>query len=279
MVTLSASAEVAVTDFTGRAVRLSRPAERIVALSPHLVENLYSAGVGDRLVGVIAHSDYPPVARQVPRVGSYGGLSLEAIVARRPDLVVAWAAGGAVELIRRLRAFGIPVYLDAPRRLDDIARAIVDLGTLGGRRAHARRVASQFRARVSTLRARYAERAPVGVFYEVWNEPLQTLSNDTIVGRVVRLCGGRNVFADAGVAAPTISVESVLARDPQAIVVSGTTDTRPPWLNDWRRWPELRAVKHNHLFFIPPDLIQRPTRRVLQGAQRLCRQLDRVRGR
>ena len=106
---------------------------------------------------------------------------------------------------------------------------------------------------------------------------LQTLAGEQFVGQVIRLCGGRNIFADAVSLAPKVGIESVLERDPQAIVASGMGDERPDWLDDWRDWPGLQAVENEHLFFVAPDIIQRATMRVLDGATTLCRQLESVR--
>ncbi len=276
----SVAAAVAATDFRGEVVRLDAPAKRIVALAPHLVENLYSAGLGDRIVGAVSYSDYPPAARAIPEVGGYTNISLEAVLAKKPDLVVAWASGqgGDPATLARFEALGIPVYVDRPRRLEDIARAIRDLGALGDTRDTANAAAARFDRRLASLRQRYASRPPVSVFYQVWDEPLQTLAGDQFVGQVIRLCGGRNIFADAVSLAPKVGIESVLERDPQAIVASGMGDDRPDWLDDWRDWPGLQAVENDHLFFVPPDLIQRATVRMLDGASMLCRQLERVRG-
>ena len=117
----------------------------------------------------------------------------------------------------------------------------------------------------------------MSVFYQVWDDPLQTLAGEQFVGHVIRLCGGRNIFADAVSLAPKVGIESVLERDPQAIVASGMGDERPDWLDDWRDWPGLQAVENDHLFFVAPDIIQRATMRVLDGATTLCRQLESVR--
>lgn len=276
----TAGAKIVVTDFLGREVRLQEPARRIVALAPHLVENLYTAGGGDKLVGTVSHSDYPPDAEGLPTVGGYTSLSLEAVVALNPDLVIAWASGqGASQTMRqRLESMGIPVYVDQPKQLDDIARAIVDLGRLAGTEAHARRAAADFRKRVAALRERYAGREPVTMLYQVWNDPLQTLSEEHFVGNVIRLCGGSNLFPDTQTLAPKISIEAVLARDPQAIVASGMGASRPDWLDDWREWSGLQAVRNGHLYYVPPDVIQRPTVRIIEGARLLCRKLDLVRG-
>lgn len=274
-----ALAAVVVTDFFGREVRLDEPAQRIVALAPHVVENLYSAGVGDLLVGAVAHSDYPAAAKKLPRVGDYTNISMESVVALAPDLVITWASdpGAARAMTRRAAVLGLPVYIANPRTLADIADAIVDYGVLAGRPDHARKVATAFRQALADLRARYANRPPVRVFYQVWSDPLVTLSGKEFVGAVIRLCGGHNIFSNLDAVAPKISLEAVLVRDPEAIVASGLGGGRPQWLEQWRQWPGLQAVENGHLFYVPPDLIQRPTLRILEGAETLCRQLQQVR--
>lgn len=271
------AAPVSVTDFTGHAVRLPHPARRIVALTPHLVENLFTAGLGDRVVGAVRYSNYPAAAQRIPRVGGYNSLSLEAIVAKKPDLVVAWAEGGSPDIIRRLRALGIEVYVDDPHRLTGIARTLRDLGTLGGTADRADHAASTFEHRIAALRQRYAHRRPVSLFWEVWSDPLRTLSNTGMTGAVIRLCGGDNVFAKAVTLAPQVSIESVIARDPQVIVASGVAETKPNWKAYWQRWPAIPAVARDHFVTVPSDLISRPTVRLAQGAADLCRGLERIR--
>ena len=113
--------------------------------------------------------------------------------------------------------------------------------------------------------------------YEIWNDPLQTINGDHLISQVIDLCGGRNIFADANSLAPRVNIESVLARAPEVIIASGLRDTRPHWLDDWRRYPTLPAVRDGGLFFVNPDYLERPTARVLQGAASLCEQLDSLR--
>lgn len=273
----SASAAVSVTDFTGHTVRLAHPARRIVALTPHLVENLFTAGLGDRIVGAEAQADYPPAAERIPSVGGYDSLSLEAIVAKKPDLVVAWVAGGTTDIVARLRALGIPVYVDDPHRFVDIAREIRDFGVLGATAATADRAAAGFLGRIDRLRQRYGRRRPVPLFFEVWSDPLRTISGRGLIGAAIRLCGGRNLYADASVAAPQVSIESVIARNPRAIVAAGAATGQAHWRAFWQRWPAIDAVAHDRFVTVAPDLISRPTVRIATGAADLCRGLDRVR--
>lgn len=276
---LSAQAEIRVTDDLGREVVLEQPAKRLIALAPHIVENVYSAGAGDRLLAAVDYSDYPPEAQELPPLGSAQSVSLEAIVALEPDLVLMWATGNSRTLRNQLERLGVAVYVDEPRTLEDVARSVRSIGTLTGTGTTAEQAAQGHLDKLAALRSQYGDLAPVSVLYQVWHQPLQTLNGEHLVSDVIRLCGGRNVYADAKPLAPTINMESVLERDPQIIVASGTGNTRPDWFDEWQRWPGLTAVRYDHLFVVPPDIIQRHTLRILDGAELFCQHIDRARQR
>ncbi len=279
LLSLSVRAEVEVTDYLNRVVRLEQPAERIVALAPHIVENAYSAGAGNRLVAAVDYSDYPPAALELPKLGSHNAVSLEQILALNPDLVLVWGSGNGETMLRQLERLGLNVYVDEPRKLDDVARSVRDIGLLAGTSDIAEAAAQQYEQKLAQLRGRYENKEPITVLYQVWNQPLQTLNGEHLVSDVIRLCGGRNVYADAIPLAPKINMESVLARDPQAIVASGMGKERPDWLDEWKQWPALTAVQLDNLFFVPPDIIQRHTVRIAQGAELFCKHIDTARER
>lgn len=274
-----AAAQISIIDDTGREVTLPRPAQRIVSLAPHLTEVLFAAGAGPQVVGVVAYSDYPEEAARLPQVGGYTSIDLEAVVALRPDLVVAWASGNRAANIDGLRALGIAVYLNEPRRMEDVARSLENIGQLAGTGAQARAAATAFRERRAALAARYSERPPVRMFYQIWDQPLMTINGQHLISDAIRLCGGENVFADLPQIAPTVGMEAVLAADPEVVVASGMGEARPEWLEQWKRWPALHASRADNLYFIPPQLIQRHTPRLLEGATQLCEFLERARTR
>ncbi len=273
----TAQAEVSVKDDLGQTIRLAAPARRIVSLAPHVTELLYAAGAGDRLAGAVQYSDYPEAAKQLPRVGGYSMVDLEAVIALKPDLVVAWKSGNRDAHLDKLRALNIPVYINEPRRIDDVADSLIRLGELAGSGPVARQAAERFRARHADLARRYSGSAPVRLVYVIWNQPLMTVNGQHLISDVVRLCGGENVFASLPQLAARISVEAVLAANPEAIVASGMGEARPDWLDDWRKWKSLSAVQRNNLYFIRPDLMQRHTPRILDGAQELCAHLEEAR--
>jgi iron complex transport system substrate-binding protein len=272
-----AQAQVRVTDDYGREVRLAAPAQRAVTLAPHLTELMYAAGAGAKLAGAIDYSDYPPEARKLPRVGSEAAIDLEALVALSPDLVIAWPNAGSARAVERIAALGLPVFRSEPRELEDIARTLETLGRLAGTEAAARAAARAFRERTARLERTYGKRSQVRVFYQVWDRPLVTLTGAHVISKAMRLCGGENVFAGLPGIAPEIDREAVLRVDPEAIVASSPDGGWPSWLDDWKAFPALAAARQGNLYAIKPELLQRHTPRLLDGAEEMCRILEGVR--
>ncbi|SDQ34642.1 iron complex transport system substrate-binding protein [Paraburkholderia fungorum] len=278
LLALQAHAAITVTDDTGATVTLPAAAQRVISLAPHVTELLYAAGGGAKMVGAVSYSDYPPEAKLLPRVGDNKALDLERIIALKPDLIVVWRHGNAQRQLDRLRGLHIPLFFSEPHRLDDVAVSLTKLGQLLGTSSTADAAATAYRQNIARLRAQYANRPPVSVFYQVWDKPLMTLNGEHMISDVIALCGGRNVFAALQPLAPTVSTEAVLAANPEAIVTAAQGATQPdtmlPQLGTWRAWPGLTAVANNNLFAIDGDLINRPAPRIAQGAQQLCDDLE-----
>ena len=141
------SAEIRVRDALGRELVLEQPARRVISLAPHITEVVFAAGAAEQLVGTVSYSDYPPAARDVPRVGTYDTINFESILALQPDLVLAWRSGSSEEAIARLQALGIKVFVQEPRALEDVATALRDVGTLTGNSAAGELRAQRFHGR------------------------------------------------------------------------------------------------------------------------------------
>ena len=275
----NATAEIRLTDDSGRTVTLAQPARRIITLAPHIVELLYAAGAGDRIVGAVEYSYFPEAAKSIPRIGDSAQLDLERIVAMKPDLIMVWQHGNAQRQLDRLLSVGVPVYYNEPRSLDDIARSIEQFGKLAGSEVVAQPAASEFLRREAELRARYSRLAPVKVFYQIWNKPLMTVNGEHIISDMMRLCGGENVFAGLKQRVPVISTEAVLTANPEAISGASAEVGATGKLDNWKKWPSLLAVSRNNLFVIDGDLISRHTPRMLEGARIMCEQIDAARAR
>lgn len=268
---------IEVRDDEGSLVQLDESAQRIISLAPSLTELLYAAGAGDKLVGVVEYSDYPTAAKALPIIGRYDMLDMEKILQLQPDLVVAWQTGNPRASVNRLRELGLTVYIAEPKELESIPSHIRRLATLAGTEELAASVVDEFETKLATLSQTYRTKTPVRTFYQVWDRPLISAGGNELINDIIKLCGGVNIFADIELVAPKVSVESVLIRNPQAIVASGMDIERPEWLDEWLKWEQLSAVDTDSLFFVPPELLQRHTPRALMGAQSMCEQLDQAR--
>jgi iron complex transport system substrate-binding protein len=274
----AAQATVQAVDDAGVTVTLAGPAVRIVSLAPHATELLYAAGAGDRVVGVLATSDWPPEVASRPKVGDSRSLDLERIVALAPDLVVTWPYAAPAQ-VGALVAHGVPVFVANPATIDGIALDLERLGTLAGTLPTATLRATEFRAQLGRLSARYAGARTVRVFYEIWNAPLYTIGGNHLISQAIRVCGGENVFASLALPAPGVSVEAVLAARPEAIVAGADRAVRPAWLDDWKRWPALPAVARGNLFTVDANLLHRAGPRFIDGVETLCATLGEARAR
>jgi iron complex transport system substrate-binding protein len=255
----------------------ARPVERLVSLAPNLTELAFAAGAGARVVGTVEYSDDPPEARRIPRIGDAFRVDFERIVALQPDVVLAWATGTPTATIDRLRSLGLQVRELHMQRIADVPRVLRELGQLAGSEQIAAASADRYEREMSTLRARYSSRPPLSVFLQVNSRPLYTVNKHQVMSEVLELCGGRNLFGDLNQLAPQVSLEAVIARNPDVIVVSDEGD--PQALDTWRKWTQVEAVRTGNLYKISADDLTRATTRLTQGASALCRVLETARER
>jgi len=265
---------VDVVDDSGRRVSLEDTAQRILTLAPHAAELAFAAGAGARVLGTVSYSDFPEAAKDIPRIGDAARLDRERILSLAPDLVIAWPSGNRAGDLNWLEQQGIPVYHSEPRRLNDIAANVIDIGTLAGTLDVARASARGFRDYLARLGRIYAREPAIRVFYQLWPKPLMTISNQHFISEVLRLCGAENIFSEIPGLAPKISQEAVIHANPTAMVAAKIPGDDKDPLAGWRQWQGLRAVSGDNLFTVNADLIHRPTPRLLEGAEHICRQLD-----
>ena len=274
-----AQAAVSVTDDSGKQVVLARPAQRVISMAPHVTELLFAAGGGARIVGAMNYSDYPEAARKIPLIGSNSQIDLERVIALKPDLLIVWQSGNTARQIEQLASLGIPVFHSEPRSFAQVESSLLRFGRLLGTDKEAGAAAAQFRAKVEALRTRYAARAPVTVFYQAWDNPLFTLNGEQIASDAIRVCGGRNIFADLKTIAPQVGVEAVVQADPDAIVGGKLYTPQDRGLSIWQPYRGMKAVRYNKLFTLDEELLTRPGPRIVDGAAVLCLRLDEARRR
>ncbi|MTV41695.1 ABC transporter substrate-binding protein [Duganella radicis] len=271
----ASAAPISVRDDDGNVVTLQKPAQRVIAMAPHVTELLFAAGAGDKIVGAVTYSDYPEAAKKIPRVGDNRLIDMERVAAMKPDLIVIWMHGGFERQIEGLRKLGIPLFHSEPTKLEGIADNVERLGQLMGTEAVANPAAADIRAQFSAMSKQYANRPPVRLFYQVWDKPLYTLNGKSIVSDSIRLCGGVNIFADQKTTAPIISMEAVLQANPEAIF--GTSEKDYGSVDLWKPYGTLLAVQNNNLFRLQGELLNRAGPRMVAGTKALCEKIEEAR--
>lgn len=272
---LPAQAQITVKDDAQRKVSVEKPATRIISLAPHVTELIFAAGAGQFLVGVSEYSDYPAQAKHIQSIGNIFALDLERLLALKPDLVIIWGTGNAKQLANKLRDNKITVYESEPRNYEDIASSIEKIAQLSKTERIGFENAKQFRDRLERLRSTYQlkrNEKPITVFHQMVKSPLMTTNREHFISKMIELCGGKNVFADLKEISASISLEALLAANPEFIFSSGQDNSK--LLQDWKNFPNLTAVKRQNLFSIPGDWLHRSGPRVLDATELLCKNMS-----
>jgi iron complex transport system substrate-binding protein len=264
----AADSAVSLVDDAGRTVTLPHTARRIVALVPSVTETVVALGAADRLVGR-TDFDHGPAVDRLPSIG--GGLdpSVETLVSLHPDLVLGWETNGRPELRDRLTALGIPVFSIKTEDTTDVFRAVRNLGRLTGRADAADSLARSLRSELAAVRASVAGAARPTVFYMAWNDPPLTAGPKTFVSQVIEVAGGRNVFADQATLWPTVSIEEIVRRQPEFVVVPTGEQgaAKVAGLKRAAGWRELRALREGRGVMVPADVVNQPGPRLGEAAR------------
>ncbi len=266
---------ISIIDDEGNEVSLKLPAERIITMSPDLTEIVFSLDAGHKIVGADEYSNYLFPAKEVPRVNNHSAVNFELIMSLEPDLIIAWGSGNGKRTVGRLRGLGLPVFVVETKKISQIPSLYLRLGALIGETSAANKMAEFFSTTIVDLNNR--DERKVTVFYEIWNDPLMTLSGQHLVGDVIKLCGGQNIFEDLKGIASIVSIESVIAANPEVIITSGHPESFRSWSSQWTRWPDLRAVRDENLFMVSPELLQRQSPRLIKGIKSVCSFLQEAR--
>ena len=273
----AAPATRTVTDDSGTSVTVPADNCRMVSLAPGTTAMLFAAGAGQCVIGTIAHSDEPAEAAAVRVVGDAETLDFEQLLALRPSVVV--VAVDVVQRVRidRIRALGIPVYRVHVTSLAQMPDSLRRLGALAHTEVAARQHAARFGADLDVIRAKYRDRAPVKVLYQIWDKPIYTIGGEHVISDALAVCGARNIFSDLTTAAPAVTREAAIVRDPDLIVISAPPAEANEWLAEWRKFPSVRAVREGRLESYLDERMDRMGPSVVQATASLCELVDRAR--
>jgi len=264
-----------VVDETGRRVTLPAEVHRIVSLAPNLTETIYAIGAGARLAGDTDFCDVPQEAKSKPHVGAPVNPSLEAIIALKPDLVLASASINWPATADALLKMGVPVYTTDPHTVDDMLVGITHIGAVIGAEAEANSLAAALRARLDALAQKLAGRTPRRVLFIVWDDPLISIGPRTFIADALRLSGGVSVL-DVEQSWPHVSLEHVVKLQPEFLVFTGDHgDGEASKLDELRErkvWRDLDAVKSGRVAFISGE-VDRPAPQLIDAIEDLAKQL------
>ena len=260
-------------DALGRDVVISKPPERIVTLAPSLTEIVYYLGLGERIAGVTDHCNYPPEAARKPKVGSYINLNLERIVSLAPDLVIGTVDGNEKIVVELLEQAGITVYVVNPRNVQEAVETIALLGEVCNLEEKGKSLARALSARVKHVVEKTAPLTKPLVFLQIHLHPIMSINRRTIHHDLIRLAGGKNMTADEPITYPRISLEEIIQRKPEIILISSMErgGRFEKAREDWLKWTTIPAVKNGNVHLIDSDLIDRPSPRVVEGLENMAR--------
>lgn len=247
---------------------------RIVALSPHIVENLYAIGAGDKIIATVEHADYPAAAKAIPRIGGFYGISIEKLLALKPDLVIAWQGGNRAEDLAQLERLGIRLHYSNPHTPAEVADDLLALGKLTGNIAQSERAAQAYSTKLAAIQAHQQHKMPVTAFYQLWSEPMMTVAKNTWINQLMETCQSSNVFANSATDYPQVSIENVVVAQPQIIIIPDEKSATPQPKINWQQWPEIPAVKQQLFISVNADLLHRFSPRMLEGLADMCDKIE-----
>lgn len=251
--------------------------QRIIALSPHIVELLFAIGAGNQIIATSEFSNYPKQAKAIPRIGNYAQLQLERIVALNPDVIIAWRAGNPSPDLKKLEQLGLNIIDSSPRKLEDVASELIALGQLTGHDQNAKSIADAYLTQLSKLRTRYQNKQKVRVFYELWSRPLTTVANQAWLQQQLDVCQAENPFSQLVGDYPQVGLEQVLASQPGIVIQPNSPTNRNVDALDWELWSDIPAVKNDLIIRPDADQLHRMTPRMLDALKDLCQEIDRAR--
>jgi iron complex transport system substrate-binding protein len=264
-----------VIDQAGRTVTVPAAPARIISLAPNITEILFAVGAGKEIVGVSEYSDYPPEAAGLPAVGSYIKPNLEAIIALKPDLVIATADGEKRVEVDRLASLGVAVYIINPRTIAGVVSTVREIGRLSGHEKESEEAAREMERRIEQVRVRVVGLPKVSALLVLNTNPLITVNGNTFQHEMIAAAGGKNIAGAESIRYPTLTYEEVVVRAPEVIIMttmSPDEDYRSVTAA-WLRFCTVPAVKTGRIFIIDSDIVDRPSPRMVQGLEELARLL------
>jgi len=261
-----------IVDDMGRNVTIFKQPERIVSLAPSNTEMLFALGLGDRVVGVTDYCDYPPEAEEKDKVGGFSTVNIEKVVALEPDLIL--ATGRHESIAGNLEGVGLTVVVLDPKNVDDILDDIVLVGRITGQAGVAEELRVDMERRINAITSKVENAERRGVFYVTWHDPLRSVGPGTNIHELIRLAGGSNIAGDAKVDYPIYSMEILIERDPDIIIISSKHGIAGPTAENVGALLQnvnISAVRNHRIYEINADLVVRDGPRIVDGLEEMAK--------
>jgi len=265
-----------IVDDLGREIEIGKLPQRIISLAPSNTEILFALGLEDKIVGVTQYCDYPEAAKAKPRVAGYSTPAIEMIVSLEPDLVLAESIHEKM-VLPALESVGLTVIVTSASSLDTVLRDITLVGQIMGKSKAAAQLVDDLSNRIKAVTAKTEDLTSeerLRVLYVMWHDPIWTMGSETFIDDLIQKAGGANIFADDFKKSRVVSLEAVVARNPQIIIVSGMGATRNLIYNSIKTHPRLSDVEATvtgRVYQIEGDLIERPGPRIVDGLEQVAK--------
>ena len=260
-----------VTDELGRTVTVPEHPHRVVCLMPSIVDDVYALGAGSDVVAVTDYVKYPAEARTKQSVGLPQTPSIEMIVSRHPDLVLEDGEMSRTETIERLKKLGIPVFMVAPHGIEGIYRSIASIGQALNRNQAARELIGKLRVRELAVRQRVNGKQKVSVLMPLWYAPVTTIGKHAFITEMIEIAGGHSVTSDIEQEWPQVSLEAVLVRKPEALLLVRGSKMSAEQILSRPGWSNLPAIRNRRIYYVD-DRIEIPGPVAFDALEELARQ-------
>jgi ABC-type Fe3+-hydroxamate transport system substrate-binding protein len=267
----TAQASRVVTDETGRTVTVPDHPHRVICLVPSVTDTVFALGSGDDVVAVSDYTTYPPAALKKPSIGSLVKPSIETILSFHPDLVVGTNIPGSTETATQLKSVGVPVYLVDPQGLPGILRSVKSVGEALNRVPQADALNATLSRRIAAVKARTAGKPAPRVLVPIWYDPIITVGKHAFISEILEAAGARSVTDDLSPDWPQISLEAVIARAPEALLLIRGGKVSIDTLQKRPGWSSLPAIQKGKVYYVENG-IQEPSPVAIDALEELARE-------
>jgi iron complex transport system substrate-binding protein len=261
-----------VSDEMGRIIAVPEHPHRLVCLAPSIVDDVYALGAGADVMAVTDYVKYPAEARTKLSVGLPLSPSIETIVSLHPDLVLGFDEMSNVDTMKRLEQLGIPVFMVAPHGIEGIYRSLASIGHALNRNESASELISRLRAREAAVRRRVSGKPVVSILMPLWYDPVVTIGKHDFITELIEIAGGRSVTSDLAQEWPQISLEAVLERRPEALLLVRGSKMSAEQILTRPGWSNVPAIKNHRIYYVD-DRIEIPSPIVFDALEELAKQI------